>query len=281
VPPPSQGYLSLAGAWIADGLPLPDRPDDPAWPHLLVEAARWASHDRPAVLFDGADGVALLAPDDLQRRRTAIDPDRRTSPPGLSAGGGTIYLCTADGEGGAVSLIQSNAAGWGCHVVVPGTGIFLHDRGLGFSLEPGHPAELAPGRRPPHTLAPALVTHDDGRLAHVVGTMGGDMQPQVVLQLLARLLRNGQSAGAAVSAPRWVLGRGGFTTWTRPGHDHVSLEDGAPPAWADGLRARGHEVAWLPPAANVGHAHVISVTDDGVLGGAADPRALTGSAAGF
>jgi gamma-glutamyltranspeptidase/glutathione hydrolase len=165
--------------------------------------------------------------------------------------------------------------------VVPGTGIFLHDRALGFSLEAGHPAELAPGRRPPHTLSPALVTHDDGRLAHVVGTMGGDMQPQIVLQLLARLLRNGQSAGAAVSAPRWVLDSGGFTTWTGSGQDHVSLEDGAPAAWADGLRARGHEVAWLPSTANVGHAHVISVTGDDVLGGAADPRALTGSAAGF
>jgi gamma-glutamyltranspeptidase/glutathione hydrolase len=281
VPPPSQGYLSLASAWIAEGLPLPDTPDDPAWAHLLVEAARWAGHDRPGVLFDGADGAALLAPGELQRRRAAIEPHRRTSPPGLDAEGGTIYLCTADAEGGAVSLIQSNAAGWGCHVVVPGTGIFLHDRGLGFSLEAGHPAELAPGRRPPHTLSPALVTHDDGRLAYVVGTMGGDTQPQVVLQLLARLLRNGQSAGAAVSAPRWVLGSGGFTTWTGPGQEHVSLEDGAPAAWADGLPARGHEVAWLPAMANVGHAHVISVTGDGVLGGAADPRALTGSAAGF
>lgn len=281
MPPPSQGYLSLAGAWIAAGLPLPATAQDPAWAHLLVEAARWAGHDRPSVLFDGADGRALLAPLELERRQASIDPDRRTSPAVPSQGGGTIYLCTADGEGGAVSLIQSNAAGWGCHIVVPGTGIFLHDRALGFSLEPGHPAELAPGRRPPHTLSPALVTHDDGRLAHVVGTMGGDMQPQVVLQLLARLLPGGQSPGAAVSAARWVLGNGGFSTWTGEGQDHVSLEDGAPEAWAEGLRARGHEVQWLPSTANVGHAHVISVRDDGILGGAADPRALTGAAIGL
>lgn len=281
VPPPSQGYLALAGACIAEGLPLPGSSEDPVWAHLLVEAARWAGHDRPSVLFDGADGDALLARDELDRRRAAIHPDRRTSPGVATAGGGTIYLCTADGEGGAVSLIQSNASGWGCHIVVPGTGIFLHDRGLGFSLEPGHPAELAPGRRPPHTLSPALVTHGDGRLAHVVGTMGGDMQPQVVLQLLARLLHGGESPGAAVSAPRWVLGNGGFSTWTGEGQDHVSLEDGAPETWADGLRARDHEVQWLPPTANVGHAHVISRSDDGVLGGAADPRALTGAATGF
>jgi gamma-glutamyltranspeptidase / glutathione hydrolase len=268
MPPPSQGYLSLAGAWIAEGLPLPESPADPGWAHLLVEAARWAGHDRPDVLFDGADGEALLARDELDRRRSMIDPERRTSPAVPTAGGGTIYLCTADGDGGAVSLIQSNAAGWGCHVVVPGTGIFLHDRALGFSLETGHPAELAPGRRPPHTLSPALVTHGDGRLAHVVGTMGGDMQPQVVVQLVARLLHGGESPGAAVSAPRWVLGNGGFRSWTGEGEDHVSLEEGAPEAWAEGLRSRGHEVQWLPPTANVGHAHVISRSDDGVLGGA-------------
>ncbi|MGH9276167.1 MAG: gamma-glutamyltransferase, partial [Acidimicrobiales bacterium] len=110
---------------------------------------------------------------------------------------------------------------------------------------------------------------------------GGDSQPQVVLQLLARLLHGGESPGAAVSAPRWVLGNGGFATWTGEDQDHVSLEEGAPAAWADGLRSRGHEVVWLPQWANVGHAHVISVSDDGVLGGAADPRARTGSAAGF
>ena len=98
----------------------------------------------------------------------------------------------------------------------PGTGIFLHNRGIGFSLEPGHPAELAPGRRPPHTLSPLLVTDPDGALAAVLGTMGGDSQPQVLLQLLARLLLHGQSPGRAVSAPRWTLGRDGtgFDTWT-------------------------------------------------------------------
>ena len=280
VPPPSQGYLALAGAWMADGLDLPDDPAEPAWAHLLAEVARWAAHDRPEVLHEGADGAALLAADRLAPRRAAVDPDRCTAPAVGTEDGGTIYLCAADGEGRAVSLIQSNAAGWGCHLVVPGTGVFLHNRGLGFSLDDGHPAELAPGRRPPHTLSPALVTGADGSLAHVVGTMGGDMQPQVVLQLLARLLHHGRSPGAAVSAPRWVLGTGGFETWTAAGNDHVSLEAGAPGAWAAGLEARGHRVRSMPPGANVGHAHVIS-RRDGVLAGAADPRALTGAAIGL
>jgi gamma-glutamyltranspeptidase/glutathione hydrolase len=281
VPPPSQGYLNLAGAWIADGLDLPDDPTDARWAHLLSEAARWAGHDRPAVLFDGADGAALLDPARLAARRAAIDPDRRTGPPAPDADGGTIYLCAIDGHGMGVSLIQSNAAGWGCHHVVPGTGIFLHNRGIGFSLEAGHPAELAPGRRPPHTLAPALVTHPDGQLGAVLGTMGGDLQPQVVLQLLARLLRHGESPGRAVSAPRWTLGDGGFSSWAGAGPQVTTLEATAPASWEEGLAALGHRVERSGPAANVGHAHAIVRLPDGILAGAADPRALTGAAAGW
>jgi gamma-glutamyltranspeptidase / glutathione hydrolase len=282
VPPPSQGYLAPSAAWIAEGLPLPDDPGDDAWAHLLVEAARWAGHDRPAVLHDGADGGALLAPDRLLPRREAIDLDVRTAPPSPSAPGGTIYLCATDADGVGVSLIQSNAADWGCHVVVPGTGIFLHNRGIGFSLEAGHPAELQPGRRPPHTLSPLLVTRPDGALAAVLGTMGGDSQPQVLLQLLARLLHHGEAAGRAISAPRWVLARdgSGFETWTGDGPDRVELEAGAPPAWEAGLVRRGHQVRSRPPGTNVGHAHAIVVTEHGTYAGAADARAGSGAAIG-
>jgi gamma-glutamyltranspeptidase/glutathione hydrolase len=280
VPPPSQGYLALAGAAIADGLALPDDPDDGAWAHLLAEAARWAAHDRDAVLFDGADGAALLSADDLDARRAGIDPDRRTSPTAPARAGGTIHLCTADSDGMGVSLIQSNAAGWGAHLVVPGTGIFLQDRGIGFTLQPGHPNELVPGRRPLHTLSPALVTRG-GRLSMVLGTMGGDIQPQVVLQLLARLLRNSESPGRAIAAPRWSIGEGGFDTWAGDGPQTTTIEADAPASWENGLSDRGHVVVRADPQANAGHAHVITLTGNGVLAGASDPRALTGAAVGW
>lgn len=277
-PPPSQGYLSLAAAWIADGLPLPDDPNDPQWAHLLSEAARAAGYDRPGVLFDGADGFGLLAEDRLRERRALVDPTRRVAPSAPGTDGGTIYLCAVDCDGMGVSLIQSNAADWGAHLVVPGSGIFLHNRGVGFSLASGHPAELTPGRRPPHTLSPALVTHPDGRLAGVVGTMGGDIQPQVVLQLLARLLRHSQSPGRAIGAPRWTLGDGGFATWDPPGPQATRLEGGSP--WGPGLEALGHTVVEAPSGTNVGHAHAIVIGPDGMRAGAADPRALTGAALG-
>lgn len=278
VPPPSQGYLIPAAAAIAAGLALPDDTDDPRWPHLLIEAARWAGHDRPAVLHEAADGAALLDRNRLDQRRNSIDPDRRTSPPTPTRPGDTTYLCVVDGQGIGVSLINSNAAGWGAQIVEPATGIFLHNRGLGFHLEAGHPAEYGPGRCPPHTLAPALVTKDQA-LHAVLGTMGGDSQPQIVLQLLARLLLDRQPPGRAIGAPRWFLGDGGFDTWTGdPGQDVVSLEDGAPPGWAPGLAARGHRIR--PNAGSIGHAHAIVRSPDGTTSGAADPRAWGSLAAG-
>ena len=284
IPPNSQGYLTLLGAAIAAGLSLPDSPDDGAWPHLLVEAARAAACDRPEQLYEGADVSALFDPDEIERRRGLVDPTARavlTSPAGA---GDTMYLCVVDRGRMGVSLIQSNAKTFGCNVFEPTTGIGLHNRGIGFSLEPGHPAEYGPGRRPPHTLAPALVTHPDGSLRSVIGTMGGDAQPQVLLQLLARLLRHQETPGTVIGAPRWSLigsGASGFDTWTDPDGATVAIETTAPAEWGPALRERGHEVTEIDGVfGSFGHAHLIEVTDDG-LAGAADPRALIGAAAGY
>ncbi|MGH1506149.1 MAG: gamma-glutamyltransferase family protein [Acidimicrobiales bacterium] len=285
-PPNSQGYLSLAGALVADGLDLGDDPDDARWGHLLIETAKQVGHDRGAVLSDQADGAALLAADRLDPRRAAIDPERASGAGGLVGGGGTIHLCVVDGDGMGVSLIQSNAAGFGTNLAVPEVRVFLHNRGIGFSLAEGHPAELAPGRRPPSTLSPALVTRPDGRLRAVVGTMGGDGQPQVILQLVARLLQAGQDAGTAMAAPRFTLtapGAHGFDTWADPDRLAVGLEFGSP--WADGLAARGHRIDPRPWGESLfGHAHIIEVLDDGagqVQAGAADPRAGISAALGL
>lgn len=285
-PPPSQGYLTLSGAWVAERLDLPAEPDDPSWPHLLSEVARLVGWDRPDVLHEDANGDALLDGDRLASRLAAIDPERRSDIGSPSpVGGDTTYLAVVDRDRTAVSLIQSNASTWGSHIVEPTTGVVLHNRGLGFSLIPGHPAELAPGRRPPHTLSPTVVTRPDGSLRSVLGTMGGDSQPQVLLQLLARLLLHGTSPGAAVAAPRWVLVGGGrrFDTWDDPGPRLLAVEADAPWGWDGGLRQRGHDVqrseALIDP--RFGHAQVIDVGEDGVLHGAADPRTVDGAAIGY
>jgi len=286
IPPNSQGYLTLAGAWIAAGLPIPDDPADPRWAHLLVEAARQAGFDRRRVLHEGADGEALLSEQRLAPRRDAITIDRAGDLGANVAGGGTIYLNAVDADRMGVSLIQSNAAGWGSLVIVPGVRIFLQNRGLGFSLEPGHPAEYGPGKRPPHTLSPALVTSlVDDALTMTIGTMGGDSQPQILLQVLARLLHNGQSPADAIAAGRWVLtgpeGGAGFDTWDSDGNVRVAVEGHAPTTWDDGLRERGHDVVRTSPFnPGFGHAHVIVNRGDH-LSAAADPRALSGAAAGY
>jgi gamma-glutamyltranspeptidase / glutathione hydrolase len=282
-PPPSQGYLLLAAAAVAEGLDLPGDPADPAWAHLLAEAARAVGIDRDAVLHDGADGGALLDPDRLAARRDAVDPDHRAAGIPLAAAGGTTVCCAVDRARMGVTLIQSNASGWGAHLVEPTTGIFLHDRGIGFRLEPHHPAELTPGRRPPHTLAPALVTRPDGSLRAVLGTMGGDSQPQILLQVLVRLLGHDESPGRAVGAGRWALGaNGGFETWATGGPGHIAVEAHAEEGWDPGLASRGHDVRRSPDAIDhaFGHTQVIEAVD-GVLAGVADPRSLDGAATGY
>ena len=223
----------------------------------------------------------LPAPERLAPRRDAIDPDRPAVLGDSYRDGGTIYLCAVDADRMAVSLMQSNAAGFGTRIAEPATGIFLQNRGIGFSLQPGHPAEYGPRRRPPHTLSPALVTIED-ELSMTIGTMGGDTQPQILLQLLARLLAHDEPLADAIAAPRWALTEsgagGGFSTWENHGQVRVALEDGVPPGWLGALVERGHDAAVVH--GNYGHAHVIARRGE-VLEGASDPRALIGAAAGY
>ncbi len=264
---------------------MPDDADDPLFAHFLIEASRAAAFDRTDVLHEHADPAELLDLDMLARRRACIDPNRAVSWGDSYSAGGTMYMCVVDGNGMGVSLIQSNAAGFGAHIMIGDTGVFLHNRGIGFNLRPGHPAEYGPGRRPPHTLSPALITRPDGSLRSVLGTMGGDAQPQIVLQMMARMLHLGQSPGQIVSAPRFNLAspdpKSGFDTWTAGGEVRVDLEPHAA-VWKAGLRDRGHVVSVAPigDLSGFGHAHLIEVLPNGTLAGAADPRAKASAALG-
>jgi gamma-glutamyltranspeptidase/glutathione hydrolase len=281
IPPNSQGYLILGAAELAGRLDLPADPNDVRFAHLLIEAATAAGFDRPDVLSDTADGEQLLR--SIAQRIDMIDTERASDRWAPGRDGDTTYLCTVDGNGMGVSLIQSNAAGFGSGLAEPNTGINLHNRGIGFNLREGHPAELLPGHRPPHTLCPAMATAD-GALRAVFGTMGGDAQPQILLQLAARLFHYGQSPAAAVYAARWALHgpATGFDTWTSGEAPTVTIEGHAPDDWMTGLAQRGHKVAASPAYdSSFGHAHAIIIDSDGFRAGAADPRTMVGTAAGI
>jgi gamma-glutamyltranspeptidase/glutathione hydrolase len=300
VPPPSQGYLTLAGAVVAERVGLGADAARPEWAHLLVETWRAVGHDRPDVLYDGADGEALLDDERLARAAARVSAEGAASPdvtagdlgaaPGVAriGDGDTTHLCACDADGLGVSLTQSNALDFGSHLVEPATGVFLHNRGVGFSLIEGHPAEVRAGTRPPHTLSPMLVTGPDGQLTHLVGAMGGDAQPQIISQLLARLLRGGEDPARAISAPRLALdapSAGPFRLWW--GDDlTVLVEADAPAAWFEGLAACGHRtqaISAFDPVA-VGCAQIIAVEQraggERCLVAASDPRSPEGAAVG-
>jgi len=279
--PNSQGYLTIGASRLVERLDLPDDPDDDRWAHLLVEATTAAAFDRPDVLSDTADGDALLAAIDGRLDLIGLERASDRSAPG--GDGDTTYLCTAgvgpDGRRIGVSLIQSNASGFGSHLVEPNTGINLHNRGIGFNLRADHTAEFRPGHRPPHTLSPALATRN-GRLVSVFGTEGGDAQPHILLQLATRLFHHGMSPKAAIDAGRFMLRSpvSGFDLWTSTVPPTVRVERRAPTGWADALAARGHPTELFD--AGFGHAHVIVAEESGMFAGASDPRTVVGACHG-
>jgi gamma-glutamyltranspeptidase / glutathione hydrolase len=214
MPPPGQGIAALQMLRILDGYDLEVMGHNTApYLHHLIEAKKLAFADLAAHVSD-PDHMAvsthrLLSDEYIRTRRDALDPRRaaeRADPgPALTASE-TIYLTVADAEGNMVSFINSIYWAFGAGVVVPGTGFALQNRGAGFSLEPGHPNEVAPGKRPFHTIIPAFVTRstpagEEPWLSY--GVMGGAMQPQGHVQVLLNLLVFGMDLQAAVDAPRF------------------------------------------------------------------------------
>jgi gamma-glutamyltranspeptidase/glutathione hydrolase len=182
--------------------------------------------------------------------------------PGPGRGeGDTVYLCAVDREGNGCSFINSLYKSFGSGVVAPGTGVVLNDRGFAFTLEPGHPNALAPGKRPLHTIIPALVTEDE-RLWAVLGNMGGFMQPQGHVRVLGNLRDFGMAPQEAVDHPRHF-------------HDAgvLLLEGRFPEREIARLRELGHDVVVGPPyAIPTGGAQVIRLLDGGVRAAGSDPR---------
>jgi gamma-glutamyltranspeptidase/glutathione hydrolase len=277
--PPTQGLVSLAILGIADRLALASVPADTAdYVHRLVEATKQAFLLRDRHVTDPAymsvDPQALLAPAALDRCAARIDPLRALAWPAPQPPADTVWMGVIDAAGRAVSFIQSVYHEFGSGVVLAGTGINWQNRGASFSLDPAALNTLEPGRRPFHTLNPALALLADGRVM-VYGAMGGEGQPQTQAAVFTRYALHGQELQQAVSAPRWLLGR----TWGRATQT-LKLESRFDAALVAELRRRGHEIEILGAYdETMGHAGAVVLHPSGVYEGASDPRS-DGAAAG-
>jgi len=274
IPPNSQGYLTLAAAWIFQELDPPRDPEDPAFHHALVEAYRSVAWERDDLVSDATTAplppAVLVDPTRLRERVDRLSMTTAASWPRPSAApGGTAYFCVRDGSGMGVSFIQSNYHGIGARISAGDTGVFLHDRGAGFNLVPGHPNELQPGRRPLHTLSPTLWTRD-GDLQLLLGTRGGQYQPQTLLQVAANRFWAGMDSRTAQERPRWQLD--GLQVDHAP---ELLVESRMSPGVVSGLESRGHRVSTAGPwMAGWGPVSMIEADATGARG-VADPRVST------
>lgn len=270
--PPTQGLVSLLILGILDVLEVGKL--DPAsadYVHLCVEATKQAFAVRDRNITDPAymkvDAQSLLEPERVRALAAEIDRER-AAPWGAGKGpADTVWMGAIDGEGRAVTFIQSTYHEYGSGVVLKDSGIVWQNRGCSFSLDDKALNALRPMRKPFHTLNPALALFDDGR-SMVYGNMGGDGQPQSQSAVFTRYASFGMNPQEAVSAPRWLLGR----TWGQTS-DTLKLEARFPSAVMEQLRGYGHEVEVLQPwDETMGHAGAIVRHANGVLEGGADPR---------
>ncbi|MET0371087.1 MAG: gamma-glutamyltransferase [Sphingobium sp.] len=276
--PPTQGFASLLilalferlGAGAADGFDHV---------HGLVEATKQAFLLRDAHVgdpaFDDFDHQALLDdPALLDALAGRIDPAKALPWPQPPQWGDTCWFAAADGKGRVVSCIQSTYHEFGSGIVLPRTGITWQNRGASFRLAESGWNALKPGRKPFHTLNPALAKFNDGRVM-AYGTMGGEGQPQTQAALFTRYARYGADLQEAISGPRWLLGR----TWGDQSTT-LKLEDGFDDSLYTQLAKAGHDVERVGPlTATMGHAGAIVRHPDGSLDGATDPRSDGGVAA--
>ena len=294
-PPNGQGITALIALNILEGFDLPADPLAPDRLHLEIEALRLAFVDTRWYVADPRHAEtsevlktsevysALISKEYAAKRRGLIDPQRATLDQKRGApvaGSDTVYFCVVDKWGNACSFINSNYMGFGTGIVPSGWGFTLQNRGHNFSLDPEHPNALAPGKRPYHTIIPALVTREQSvessgqpisthhSLFSAFGVMGGYMQPQGHLQVFLALAQ-GMDPQSALDMPRFCIEDG-----TAGGV--VALEEGMPEAVIADLTGRGHQVREVSgwERALFGRGQVIlRDAQTGILTGGSDPRA--------
>lgn len=265
LPPNGHGIVALMALNILQGFNMAQR-DAPHTMHTMIEAIKLAFADGLAHVADPA--AMRVTPADLisaayGAERRALIGDQALFPTcGQPPAGGTVYLAAADESGMMISYIQSNYTGFGSGMVVPHTGIALQNRGACFSMQEGHPNVVAGGKKSYHTIIPGFLTKN-GQALGPFGMMGGFIQPQGHVMLMSRLLDNILNPQAALDAPRF--------RWVR--EKLVEVEASFPPALAEALRRKGHDIRYGQVGdRDFGRGQIILRTDTGAFVGASEPR---------
>jgi gamma-glutamyltranspeptidase/glutathione hydrolase len=273
IPPNGQGLTALLTLNILEGFDLQSMGSErDRYYHTLIEATKLAFADRNRYIADPAFAKVpvkqLLSKEYAASRRKLIDPHEAIEVPvpgTILNDGDTTYFTVVDKNRNAVSFINSLFEEFGSGVVAGDTGIVLHDRGAGFSLEPNHPNSLQPGKRPFHTIIPAMVLKD-GKLFMSFGVMGGSIQPQGHVQVLTNLIDLKMNIQEAIEAPRYRY----------YDHDRVRLEEAMGADVINKLRERGHNRSGFPGNAvrsvmGGGQAIIVDPVTGALIGGS-DPR---------
>lgn len=257
-PPNGQGIVALMALGILEELEKTGKipvfkqteHNSATYLHAIIESLRISFADASWYIADPnvtkVPAAEMISQEYLAKRAKLFDPTKCN--PGIYDRGSpahnhsdTVYFAVADKEGNAISFINSNFEGFGSAIIPKGSGFVLQNRGANFSLEEGHPNVLAPGKRPYHTIIPAMITNvHDGSLHSCYGVMGGFMQPQGHVQVLLNMLAFKYNPQAALDAPRFCIGAEGV-----PGSSQgktVFLEEGISEEVCEELKKMGHKV---------------------------------------
>jgi len=284
-PPPTQGMILMEQLLIANTFNK-SKMSQADWLHMQVEAKKIAFTDRNSIIADPevtpVNVDSILSASHIASRAAGIDmahADNRSESP--AEGSDTTYFLVADGEGNAVSWIQSVFHGFGSSWTVPGTGMILNNRLTGFNLDPASPNFIAPGKRPAHTLQAFTITNPDGTLKYVGGTPGANVQVQTNFQLVTGLIDEKMSVQEVAEAPRWMhLSDPSTSAVNEEIKGILSIEARFGEEVINDLKSRGHEVNVLPDYGHASSVQVLEILPTGALAFGSDPRS-EGHAAGI
>lgn len=264
IPPNGQGVVALMALNILNNFTFKSNEDTETYHHQF-EAIKMAFADAMHYVTDPdcmpIDYHRLILPEYGRQRAAEIGREAAMLEFREPPKSGTVYLCTADGEGNMVSYIQSNYMGFGSGIVVEGYGVTLQNRGADFSLDPSHYNCLRPGKRTYHTIIPGFITRD-GKAVGPFGVMGGYMQPQGHVQVAMNFIDFHMNPQMALDAPRWQ--------WVK--EKQFLVEPSFSNAVMGQLLRRGHEVSYAPDSLPFGRGQMIVRLDNGVLVGGCESR---------